>query len=223
MSTRPLSAKERPVPGKIAFKGTGIRVGVVASGYGSEGILQTLRKAKGIDAVPVATGHLLSDKCQVIILPQMRSTPPPAKTIAALEAFVKQGGGLITTHDAVGYRTMPKLLTSVCAGGTQHPKDERWRFADPKHPLAYDLPTDKVLTQVFTDHVQLAPGPAGKVIAVSEKTNQPVILAGTVGKGRYIACGLLIGTNAKADEAPAKSPEARLLLNAIGWCAKQPN
>ena len=71
-----------------------------------------LRKAKGIDAVPVATGHLLSDKCQVIILPQMRSAPPPAKTIATLEAFVKQGGGLITTHDAVGYRTMPKLLVA---------------------------------------------------------------------------------------------------------------
>jgi len=223
MRTEPMSTKERPVPGNTLFKGTGIRVGVVVSGYGSDGILQTLRKAKGIDAVPVATGRLLADKCQVIILPQMRSTPPPAKIVAALEAFVAQGGGLITTHDAVGYRDMPGILTAVCAGGTQHPKDEGWRIAAAKHPLAHDLPNDKALTQTFTDHVQLTAGPAGKAIAVSEKTNQPVVLAGTVGQGRYVACGLLIGTDAKANEAPAKGPEARLLLNAIRWCAKKPN
>ena len=223
MSTKPLSVEERPVPGKTSFKRTGIRVGVVVSGYGSDGILQTLRKAKGIDAVPIATGRLLADKCQVIILPQMRSTPPPAKVIAELEAFVNRGGGLIATHDAVGYRDMPKLLTAVCAGGKQHPKDENWRIADPKHPLAYDLPDDKALSQVFTDHVQLAPGPAGKAIAVSEKTNQPVVVVGTVGKGRYVACGLLIGTDSQAEEAPAKGHEARLLLNAIRWCAKKPD
>ena len=44
-------------------------------------------------------------------------------------------------------------------------------------------------------------------------------LAGTAAKGHYVACGLLIGTDVKADEAPATESEATLLVNAIRWGA----
>jgi hypothetical protein len=219
MNTPPMSAEECPVPGKTPFKGKGIRVGVVVGGYGSEGILETLRKTSGIDAVPVATGRLLADQCQVIILPQMRGNPPPDKAIKALESYVKKGGGLITTHDAVGYRSMPKILPKICAGGKEHVRHERWQIADGKHPLANGLPAGQALSQTYFDHIQLTPGPEGTTVAVSGKTKQPVVVAGTTGKGRYVACGLLLGTDADAEEAPATGPEATLLLNAIRWCA----
>jgi type 1 glutamine amidotransferase len=219
MNTPPMSAEECPVPGKTPFKGKGIRVGVVVGGYGSEGILETLRKAGGIDAVPVATGRLLADQCQVIILPQMRGNPPPDKAVKALESYVTKGGGLITTHDAVGYRSMPKILPKICAGGKEHVRHERWQIADGKHPLANGLPAGQALSQAYFDHIQLTPGPDGTTVAVSEKTKQPVVVAGTTGKGRYVACGLLVGTDAEAEEAPATGPEATLLLNAIRWCA----
>ncbi|MDX9979473.1 MAG: ThuA domain-containing protein, partial [Lentisphaeria bacterium] len=219
MGTRPQSAEECPVPGQTPFKGRGVRVGVLVGGYGSEGILATLAKVEDMDAVPIAAGRLLADQCQVIVLPQMRSNPPPAATMAALEEFVRQGGGVIATHDAVGYRAMPKWLPSICAGGQSHVREEAWRIKDTTHPLAQGLPAGQALAQTYTDHIQLSPGPDAAVVVVSEKTQQPVVLAGAVGKGRYVACGLLIGTDVKAEEAPAAGPEATLLVNAIRWCA----
>jgi len=57
-------------------------------------------------------------------------------------------------------------------------------------------------------------------IAVSEKTGKPVVVAGQCGKGRYVACGLLIGLSADHQEVPPTSDEAKLLLNAIRWCSR---
>ena len=219
MGTQPLSAEEKPIPGETGFTGKGIRVGVVSGGYGSDGMLEFLRGSEGIDAVPVALGRLLTDRCQVIVLPQMRTTPPKAEVVAELEAFVKRGGGLLTTHDAVGYRSMPAILREICAGGTQHPKDETWRVADAEHPVVQGLPSGPALSQTYSDHIQLTPGPAGTAVAVSEKTGKPVVIAGAAGKGRYVACGLLVGTDAQAEEAAPREHEAILLRNAIRWCA----
>lgn len=218
MSTPPLSAEELPIPGGMAFKGKGIKVGVVAGGYGSEGILQTLAKTPGIDAVPVALGRLLTDQCQVIVLPQMRSTPPTVEVVTALEDFVKRGGGLVSTHDAVGYRAMPRLLASICAGGKTHVRNEAWQTIA-EHPLTAGLPAKQALPQTYFDHIQLLPGPDGTVVAESAETHVPAVLAGTAGKGRYVACGLLVGTDAQAEEAPATGAEATLLVNTIRWCA----
>jgi len=168
----------------------------------------------------VALGRLLTDQCQVIVLPQMRGTPPPVAVITALEDFVKQGGGLISTHDAVGYRAMPKLLATVCAGGKTHARNEAWQIVA-EHPVAAGLPAKQALPQTYTDHIQLLPGPDGTVVAESANTHVPVVLAGTVGKGHYVACGLLVGTDAQAEEATATGAEATLLLNAVRWCAAE--
>ena len=48
-----------------------------------------------------------------------------------------------------------------------------------------------------------------------------MVVAGQLGKGRYVACGLLIGFSADGKEHVPTPDEATLLVNAIRWCAGQ--
>ena len=221
LKVQPLAATEVVGGLKTAFTGKGLRVGVVAGGYGSESLLRRLEKEAGIDALAVPCGDLRPRECQVIVLPQLRSDVPPAELAVTLEAFVQAGGGLVATHDAVGYRQMPKLLTAVCAGGSGHVRDENWKLSG-THPVTEGLTPGTALAQAYYDHIELQAGPAGTVVAVSEKSGRPVVVVGEHGKGRYVACGLLLGFSADNQEAPPTADEARLLLNAVRWCAAAP-
>ncbi len=221
MSVQPHSDTEMPEGLKTKFTGKGIRVGVVTGGYGSDGLARFLEKEKGIDALALPPGELCADRCQVIILPQFRTDMAPASLPKELESFVRAGGGLITTHDAVGYRDMPPVLTSVCKGGTAHVRHESWVVSG-EHPLTSGLARKGPLTQGYYDHIQLESGPEGAAVAVSEKSGKPVVVAGEFGKGRYVACGLLMGLSADNQESPPTPDEARLLLNAIRWCSRTP-
>ena len=115
---------------------------------------------------------------------------------------------------------MPPLYTTVCEGGATHVRHERWKVRA-EHPLTAGLPKATALEQGYFDHIQLKCGKDGVPVAVSEKGEQPVVVAGTFGKGRYVACGLLLGLSPKNKEAPPTADEARLLLNAIRWCADE--
>ncbi|NOZ19895.1 MAG: hypothetical protein GXP25_02270 [Planctomycetes bacterium] len=219
MGIQPLMAGAEGATRKTRFSGKGIRVGVVGGGYGSDGLLELLQKSDGIDALSIGLGALRGDECQVIVLPQFRSAMVPDALAKEIEGFVRRGGGLITTHDAVGYRAMPVVCADICAGGAQHVRYERWKVAA-DHPVTAGLPRNKVLTQGYYDHIQLKPGPKGTVVAVSEKTGKPVVIVGTLGKGRYVACGLLPGFSADNQEVTPTPDEGTLLLNAIRWCGR---
>ncbi|NLF16670.1 MAG: hypothetical protein GX595_05355 [Lentisphaerae bacterium] len=221
LELRPDERAAGPDSLKTAFTGKGLRVGVVVGGYGSESLRECLQAQPGLDVVALSYADLRLDECQVVVWPQSRSSAVPPDLVAALESYVANGGGLVATHDAVGYRQMPKLLTALCQGGTAHVRDERWRCAA-DHPVTAGLDPKATLAQSYLDHVQIEPGPAGKVVAVAEKTGRPVVVAGDHGKGRYVACGLLPGCSADAQEAPPTADETRLLTNAVRWCARAP-
>jgi len=218
---RPLTDAELLASHKARFRGKGLRVAVMRGGYGSDSILAALRKAKGLDAQPISALYpdIIAD-CQVIVLPQSRSaTPMGADTVQALERFVRAGGGLITTHNAVGYRGAPLLVTPICARGLEHVRDTQW-VAVAKHPLTAGIALNKPLPHAYYDHIELEAGPKGLIVAHAAKSKRPVVICGEFGKGRYIACGLAIGLNAATKEEPPTAAERRLLENAVRWCGK---
>lgn len=88
------------------------------------------------------------------------------------------------------------------------------------------MAVDKALARGYYDQVELAPGPDGVIAAIGEVTGKPVVVAGDFGKGRYVACGLLLGMEHDQfgggdREAEPMDDEAALLLNAIRWCAEE--
>ena len=125
---------------------------------------------------------------------------------------------MISTHDAVGYRALPVVCASVCAGGAEHVRRESWKIAG-THPVTAALPPGTALTQGYYDHILLNSGPDGTVVAIGEDTGKPVVVVGPFGKGRYVACGLLPGLQGDGEETAPSTHEAALLLNAVRWCA----
>jgi len=217
----PMAEAEKARFGMPKFTKAGVRVGVLQGGYGSQSVLAYLQGKGGVDAQALYSLEPASLKdVQVLVLPQSH-TPDgfTAQMAEAARGFLANGGGLIALHDAVGFRGLPVLGEEVCAGGLSHARDTGW-VLKVDHPLCVGLPRDRALTQSYYDHVTLAPGPKGTVVAVGATNEVPMLVCGGSGKGRYVAWGLAIGISKDDDsDIPPTADEGLLLENAIRWCA----
>jgi len=204
------------------FDGKGLRVAVVQNGLGSVSILAHLRMLDGIDAHPIdfPTAPAL-EPCQVLVVPRQRVAGMGSVQTSAIKEFVLAGGGLVTTHDAAGYRGHPPLVTNVCARGVAHVKDKQW-IVIKKHPVTEGIELHKNLSHSYYDHIELEPGPQGTVLANAAQSGKPVVVAGASGKGRYVACGLLSGVAGSTNTEIAPTGAERILLeNAVRWCGSK--
>ncbi|MDP6119062.1 MAG: hypothetical protein QGF00_22550 [Planctomycetota bacterium] len=217
-SARPLTDEDLAAKQASRFTGKGLRVGVLQGGYGSQGILKGMRNIEGMDVQPLEGLYpIVLERCQVVVLPQPKGASMGPETVKTLEKFVSAGGGLVTTHDAVGYRGLPRLLTSICARGIAHVRDAEWVPVG-EHPITEGIKPDQPHPHAYYDHIELEPGPQGAVVAKAAKSGRPVIVSGSIGKGRYMACGLAIGLNAKTEDEPPTGAEMTMFLNALRWC-----
>lgn len=221
---QPLTAEQRarlPHRGGPFFEKGGLRVGVVLGGYGSVSLLQGLGKVSGADVQPVPRlSSKAVRKCQVLVLPQPRDPGTlEEKQAELLRAFVQQGGGLIVTHSAVGYRGFPPIVREVCAKGALHVRDPEW-IVVLEHPVTHGLPKDQPLPHSYYDHIELEPGPKGVVLAKAKLSGRPVVVCGDFGKGRYVACGLALGLSPEDNDVAPTEAERTLLENAVRWAGR---
>ncbi|RKY61133.1 MAG: hypothetical protein DRP95_03275 [Candidatus Latescibacterota bacterium] len=59
-------------------------------------------------------------------------------------------------------------------------------------------------------------GPEGIVLAVDEGM-EPVVAAGTPGRGRYVACGLALGLGTDDRDELPEDQERELLVSSVRW------
>ncbi|PIX44695.1 MAG: hypothetical protein COZ56_03945 [Armatimonadetes bacterium CG_4_8_14_3_um_filter_58_9] len=200
------------------FSGKGLRVGIVMNGYGSASCLEVLKKSSGMDAQAIYRIEKSAlDLCQVVVMPQPRAVEVFGEAQAKLlRDFVANGGGLIATHDAVGYRGLPPIVPEVCEKGLAHVRDSQW-VAALDHPVTRGIEVGVPLPHSYYDHIELQPGPHGVVVAKAQQSGRPVAICGDTGKGRYVACGLAIGLDASDEDAAPTRAEKTLLENAVRW------
>ncbi len=231
LRSRPLTVlDEEALAGLLAslappkFATDALHVGVAAGGYGSEAIMQALGAAKGIEA---ASLHGLTPEflaaCDVLVLPQMR---PGGLSIGeaereALRAFVRGGGGLLVTHDAVGIRGYEALFPEVAsaAGG---PLRETELAVAAEHAITVGLGVGQAFAHSYYDHVPLSVGEAGTTLVIDSQA-QPVIACGGAGDGRYVAWGMATGLGSGDREVRPRGAEQTLLLNAVRWLGETGN
>jgi uncharacterized lipoprotein YddW (UPF0748 family) len=192
------------------FGPQGLRVGVYAEGYGAEPIATAAAAIPGIQVRLVyAISEEMLKPCQVFILPQPRS--PAVLSEAAVQAirqFAMQGGYVIATHDAVGFRLCPVVFPEVCTGGTERVDDRQWRLAKELPDGALEM--GKTYTHTFYDHILVGVGPQGEVIA-TDLAGRALVVQGWFGKGRFCACGIGLGIGAGNGDVPLSDAEQHLL------------
>ena len=215
-------ARSRPV-------GPGPRVAVLSGGYGSRGVLAGLRREGSFAAYPVASledlGGLPSTsrgaagaRPDVLVLTQRRD---PAEldgaARAALRLYVEAGGGVLLTHDAVGYRFHPVIFRELVEGGSAHAKSSSVK-AVAGTALA-EMIGPAVIEHAHFDHVVLIPGERAEVVAEGRKG--PAVVWGEVGEGRVAACGIALGLDRDEREHAPRGREAELLLALVRYLATE--
>ncbi len=240
----PMTAEQASAFGPPAFETDKLHVGVLGAGYGASSIRAWLARQEGVEALYVArvTAKMIGP-CQVVVIPQPRTANLLGEAeVKALRSFVAaggaveegsarlraqrsdprsgaqapQGGGLVVTHDAVGFRDQPPIIPEICAGGTDKARQTQWRTAG-EHPITAAIEAGVAHGQSYYDQIQLRAGPDGTVIAVSAGDGEPIVVAGEFGKGRYVAIGLAVGLAADSEETEPEGAEGQLLLSSAVW------
>jgi uncharacterized lipoprotein YddW (UPF0748 family) len=200
--------------------GTGPRVAVLQGGYGSHGILTTLRRKGRFAAYPIDDLSALEDEGTdapaVVVVPQRRAaTGPGARDRERVRRFVARGGGALLTHDACGFRYHPGIFPEVARGSG---REKSFTVTPlPGGFLAAAVGAGTV-DHAHYDHIILSAGEAGAPIA--RGGTGPVVVAGAFGGGRVVACGAAVGIDVGEHERPAAAREAEMLEAFIAWLAR---
>ena len=185
------------------------RVAVYANGQASAGLLKNLKEAPGVDAQLIY--HLRPEmwrQADVLIVPHLEDVQDlTPQIINDLRAYVRDGGRLILTHDAVGYRWHPRLFPEVGVGVAR---------LDGKDVVAlannFGI-TAGAITQDYGDHVVINAAPGAQVLARETSSDKAVAVAGYYGLGTVVMDGTLLGAPSDG-EMPAS--EKRLLWELVG-------
>ncbi|MGD8237785.1 MAG: family 10 glycosylhydrolase [Armatimonadota bacterium] len=195
-------------------------VAVFAGGRGSGPTLDALRTDDGIYSFLLTRLEPPTGAADALVLPQLRAGPEalPRATAAALSAWVENGGGILVTHDAAGYRGYPAIAPPVCLGGTGVSRSTRCTVATPG-PLAPVWGKGAGIIHAHSDHILLRAGSQGtKIVADgTDPGGAPVVVAGEFGKGRLVASGIAYGLDKDGADGPLTTDERVLLLGAVRW------
>lgn len=200
-----------------------LRVGVWQhDAYGAAELLRVLQQQQDLEALPLLNLKPASlAACQVVLLPQPRQQLAlfkNAATAADLSDFVRQGGGLLTTHALVGIRGFINPIPHVVANAEEKAlSGAEWKIMG-GHAVTAGI-SRGILTSTFNDRIKLTPAKSGTVVVTTDR-NEPVMVVGAYGRGRYAACGLGLGIGINDQDAPPSPAEARLLLNTVRWLGK---
>ncbi len=217
---KPLTDEQASRFGPPQFTTDRPHAGVVVGGYGATGILAWLQQQDSVETqtVPSVTGKMIAP-CDTVVLPQPKVGGIVGdEHVAALRTFVEGGGGLVVTHDSVGFRDQPIIIPEVCAGGLEKADVAEWVTAG-GHPVTAGIAAGERHGQSYYDQILLEPGEQGTVVARNAETEDPIAVAGSFGEGRYVALGLAVGLAEDATDVEPAGAEAQLLLNAVTWAA----
>gem|GEM_PF-6698796 len=215
-----------------------VRVGVYP-GVGDTGIVEALSAAAGVTATIVDSyAPATLSGLDVLVIPHgrdlaVKDSVRPWRRL--LRAYVEHGGGLLLTHNAVGYRGLfaeaelfPEIATAIPRGtdGADGRKDA-WTFnSNPAstHALARSLP--ETIRHGYCDHIAMRPGPLGTAVFL-DNDGDATVVAGTFGTGRVVAVGALVGARAKVQQlrhfdeeiAAPEGSERALLVETVRWAA----
>ena len=127
-------------------------VAVYAGGQASAGLMKALKDAPGVDAELIyALKPEMWKQAKVLIVPHLEDVQDlTPETINDLRKYVSNGGRLILTHDAVGYRWHQRLFPEIGVGVERLDGKEIVVQANDWNV------TPGAVTQGYSDHVVIA-------------------------------------------------------------------
>ncbi len=221
-----VEAVENPQVAIMVPNKPGIKVGIYQSSYGAKEIYAEFDKTAGFNCfyLPRLDAECLS-LADVIVIPQPTNDIFFQNATKVIMEMVRSGKGLMLTHNAVvdAYKMFPDVVgknTEKIMGI----KDNRLKIAL-AHPASASFKPDDCYTPGFEfDHYALSPGKKCEIIA-KDKLDNPVVIAGGVGKGRIIVNGTLPGKISVCEnpvfveDKKMEGRELQFLIDSVKWLA----
>ena len=206
-------------------EGPGVKVGVYHGSFGATALIGAISRHDGFCAfsLPRLDEGALA-KSDVVVISKTAATVNFKHATKLLRTWAQSGGRLLLCFDAVGYRAHPAIFPELGQGYT-NPKGDVVTIAA-AHPVTKGFETGDEFVHAYADHVEMTKGERGRVLVVDEK-GQPVVIVGTIGKGRVVLNGMITGyASVKRGEyaGSAKEPEGdelKLLHSMIRWLSEK--
>ncbi|MCK4324152.1 MAG: hypothetical protein KAW89_06440, partial [Armatimonadetes bacterium] len=200
--------------------GEGPAIGIYAGGYqaSSERLLETYREQNlRAFTVPQLDSKTLA-VCDVLILPQCKFSALFNHSASNVREFVRSGGGVMLTHDAVGYRTHNAMFPEI-GTGVANPKLGT-AIVTQVHPVNEGFEVGDRIDYGFAfDHIAIEPGSDGEVV-MENREGHPTVVVGRFGQGKVVLNGMLPGQAISESTAP-EGGELKFVLSAVRWLAAE--
>jgi len=155
------------------------------------------------------------------------------KRVGIIRNWVKNGGGLLCFHSAVGLKKhdSQSMFPEVGEGIDNHYPDRkpfvRECVVSRSHPIMNGIPEGSRFTVSYFDFITIRSGEKGvpllrrvTKLPIGGVVDDPLLVTAQIGKGRYVACGLATGLHASNTPVEPVGPELRILKNAVNWLAE---
>jgi len=194
---------------------------------------------------------------EVIVVPAVDANSRPRSMRKGwqnhLRSYVENGGGVLLLHNSIGGRAsigepvfpeLGKARINVPIRQLKITEDHPliqgealkarcgWDTKNPALEVIFQKAAQRVGDIVacsYADHLEIEPGPSGRVVARSLKDGnqlfKPAVVVGRLAKGRVVLCGLPLGVRLKAgtewdaEEWTPQDGELAILVNAVFWLA----
>ncbi len=191
---------------------------------GHQGWMLTLETADDIEAEfidDLSLSNLVN--YEVLLYPQSTSGRSVSRYeyFEVLKRFVEEaGGGVMFGHHQVGHARAEFGMDTtfpLIARGSIDRVDSYEVIVAGEHPITEGLEPGASYEHVYYDHFTVRPGAKGTVV-LKDPGGDPVMVAGSQGKGRVIYDGQIILSDS-AGSVAAEGDERAVFLNAVRWLA----
>jgi len=182
---------------------------------GEKGILDALKRMPDLAASAISdlSAEFLA-KHQVLIVPDVfRLGKGGQGWEESLPKFVNDGGGIFYSFHCPAMR--PESVFPEIVEKFQRHFPRKLSAVIP-HPITFMMAPFETS---YADHRDITPGKAAQVLLKCAK-GEPLAVAGSVGKGRVVVSGAVLGFG-PASEAEPEGDELRLLRQGILWLAQK--
>jgi uncharacterized lipoprotein YddW (UPF0748 family) len=173
----------------------GRRVAVYEGGQAASGVLRAFEQTRnrGVKAWNVVAVSGLErefwQSAQVLVLAQLRDVSQlTPEVMGSLREWVSQGGTLILTHDAVGFRWHGRIFPEM-GQGVALSKNRNLEIVPNEFGISIGA-----WQHEYSDHVVLQAGKEGAVLAhEAGDATKPILIGGKFGRGKVFLYGALLG------------------------------
>ena len=209
-----------------AHQNNKICVGIVETPVKTADVLiESLKDEKGILGIKIApvdiTPELLKNLNVLVFEGSLHAEGFTKDLVDTVKEFVKDGGGILLTHGAVGGLWFAPLTFPEIGKGTDKVIRDKVIPTKEGKFLTSGLSPEKKYKHPYYDHFVLRKGSETSIPIFKDEQGKIVVLTGIEGKGKVALSGFLFGLRDDGTKVPPRGWAKEFFVNILKWLGRK--